>query len=184
MLLTFNLKFIKSNNMADRHLVWFWISGQMPGLDVWENRWWDIVGWWVVPSPAGSPPGPCWWAGGVPNKAAQGKPNPPWLLCSDSWLGEINSICLLLEVIWITLTCQGLPLLRVGSSAGHGSGGCLVRWMGSCNIFHTLGQAYSAPSKGGWWLSPHSGPPTHTRGSGLCHWSGIVHPGHVCPSVP
>ena len=65
MLLTFNLKFTKSNT-AGRCLVWFQSSGQLPGHDVWENRGWDVVGWWVVPSPSGSPPGLCQWVGVSP----------------------------------------------------------------------------------------------------------------------
>ena len=186
MLLTFNLKFIKSN-IAGGCLVWFQISRWPPGLDAWENRWWDIAGWQVAPSPSGSPPELCQWAGGVPNKASWGKLSPPWLLCSDSPLGEINSVCLLLAVIQMRMTHQGLPLPRVGSSASsasHGSGGCLMRLTGNCDICCTLGWAYSAPSEGGWQLSPHHGPPSHTKGSGSCHWSGIVCPGCVCPSVP
>ena len=47
------------------------------------------------------------------------------------------------------LTCQGLPLQRVDSSAGHGGRECLMRLMGSHNICHTPGQACSAPSAGG-----------------------------------
>ena len=103
MLLTFNLKFIKSN-IAGRCLVQFQIGGWPPDPNVWENRWWHIEGWQVVPSPSGSPPGLCQWVRGVPNKVAQGKPNPPQLLCSDSWLGKINSVCLLLAVIWMRVT--------------------------------------------------------------------------------
>ena len=183
MLLTFNLKFTKSN-IAGGHPVWFQSSRQLPGQDVWENRWWDIAGWQVVPSPSGSPQGLCQWAGGVPSRAAQGKLSSPWPLCSDSWLGEINSGCLLLAVTLMRLTHQALPPLRVDSSASCGSRGCLMRLTGSCNICHTPGQACSAPFKGGWWLSPHSGSPSHTRGSKSCHWSGKGHLGHVCPPVP
>ena len=153
MLLTFNLKFIKSNT-AGRHHVWFQSSGWPPGKDVWENRSWDIVGWWLAPSPSGSLPGLCWWAGVFPIRQPRGKPSSPWLLCSDSQSGEINSACLLLAVSQMRLTCWALPLLRVGSSATHGSRGCLMRLTGSCNICYTPGQACSAPSKGGWWLSP------------------------------
>ena len=122
--------------------------------------------------------------GGVPDRAAWGKSNSPWPLCSDSWLGEINSGCLLLVVTLMRLNHQALPPLRVDSSASHGGRGCLMRSTGSCNICHTPGQACSAPFKGGWWLSPHSGPPSHTRGSESCHWSGKGHLGHVCPPVP
>ena len=178
MLLTFNLKFIKSNT-AGRHLVWFRSSGWPPGQDVWECC--GLAGGtfsiWLSSRVV-------LMSGGVPNKVDQRKPSYPWLLCPDSQLGDINSACLLLAVTLMRLTHWDLPLLRVGSSAGHGSRGCLMRLMGSCNICHTPGWACSTLSEGGWWLSPHSGPPSHTRGSGSCHWSGKGHPGHVCPPVP
>ena len=45
-------------------------SGQPPGQDVWENRGWDVVGWWVAPSLSASPPGLHQWVGGVPDMAA------------------------------------------------------------------------------------------------------------------
>ena len=38
---------------------------------------WDVLGWQVVPSPSGSPLGLCQWGGGIPNKAALGKPESP-----------------------------------------------------------------------------------------------------------
>ena len=122
--------------------------------------------------------------GGVPNKAAWGKSSLPWLLCLDSQLGQINSVYLLQVVIQMKLTHWSLPLLRVDSSASHGGRGCLMRLMSNCNICHTPGWACSVPSKGGWQLSPHSGPSSCTRGSGSCHWSSVGHPGHVCPPVP
>ena len=70
----------------------------------------------------------------VPTRAAQGKLSSPQPLCSDSQLGEINSGCLLLAFTLTRLTHQAVPPLRVESSASHGSGGCLMRLMGSCNI--------------------------------------------------
>ena len=122
--------------------------------------------------------------GGVPNKAAQGKLNPPWFLYSDSPLGEIKSVCLLLASIQMRLTHWVLPPWRVGSAASHGGRGCMMRLMGICNICHTQGWACSSLSKGGWQLSPHSCPPSCTRGSELCHWSSAGHLGCVCPLVP
>ena len=122
--------------------------------------------------------------GGVPNRAAWGKLSSPWPLYSYSQLGEINSGCLLLAVTLTRLTHWGLPPLRVDSSAGCGGRGCLMRLMGSCNICCTPHQACSAPSEGGQQLSSHSGPPSHTRGSESCHWSGKGYLGHVCPPVP
>ena len=118
---------------------------------------------------------------GVPDRAAWWKSSSPWPLCSDSWLGDINSGCLLLTVILMMLTHWGLPPLRVDSSAGCGSKGCLMTLMGSCNICCTPGWACSALFESGWQLSPHSGPPFHTRGSKSCHWSSKGQPVHVCP---
>ena len=87
--------------------------------------------------------------GGVPDRAAQGKSSSPQSLCSDSQLGEINSGCLLLVVTLTRLTHWAPPPLRVDSSASHGSEGCLMKLMGSCNICRTPGQTCSAPFKGG-----------------------------------
>ena len=117
-------------------------------------------------------------------KQPEGSQNLPWVLFPGSHLGEIDSVHLLLAVMLMRMTHWGLPLLRVGSSASHGGGGCPMRWTGIWNIYHPQGQAYNVLSRGDWWLCPHFGPPSCTKGSGSSHWSGAVHLDHVCPSGP
>ena len=179
MLLTFNVKFIKSNT-AGRCLVSFQISRWLPGSDMQENRLWDVAGWWLAPSPSGSPLGLCWWVGVSPIRQPKGSQIP----LTPLFRFQMGRNWVHMEVIQMRLTCWGFPLWRVGSSASHGSGGCLMTLTGSCNICCTPGQACSAPSEGGWWLSPHSGPPSHTRGSRSYHWSCVGHLDHIFPLVP
>ena len=122
--------------------------------------------------------------GVIPNKVAWGMQESPWILCLGSCLGEIDLVDLLLAVMLMRMTCQGLPSLRVGSPSSHGGGWSPMRWMGSQNISHTQGQTYNDPSRGDWWMCPPVGPPSCTKGSGSPYWSGIVCPDHVCPSGP
>ena len=86
--------------------------------------------------------------GGVPNRAAQGKPVP-----LDSSIQNPSEDRLILPILLMTtltkLTHQALPLQRVDSSASHAGRECLMRLMGSSNICCTPSQACSAPSTGG-----------------------------------
>ena len=120
----------------------------------------------------------------IPDKVAWGMPESPLDPPSRFPFRRDWPCNLLLAVILMSMTCWGLPPLRVGSPSSHGSRWPLTRWMGSQNISCTWGQAYNALSIGDWWLCPHFDPPSCTRGSGSPHWSGIVHLDHVCPSNP
>ena len=122
--------------------------------------------------------------GAIPNKAAQGMPESPldplsrfpfrrdWpcTLPAGSYANEDD--------------LSGPPFPEGWQSFQLWSRWPLTRWMGSQNISCTWGPAYNAPSIGDWQLCPHFDPPSCTRGSGSPHWSGVVHPDHVCPSNP
>ena len=120
-----------------------------------------------------------------PIRQPEGCQNLPWVLHPGSHLGEIDLIHLLLAVTPTRMTHWGLPSpegwqafqlwqQRVSDEGGSAS------WNISC----TWGWAYNALSGGDWWQCLHFGPPSHTKDSESPHWSGIVHPDHVCPSGP
>ena len=74
---------------------------------------------------------------------------PSGLLCLNPWLRWIDFVCLLLVATLMKPTHWGFSSLAADSSAGHGGGGCLMRLMDSCCIYHTPGLACSAPCAGG-----------------------------------
>ena len=163
--------------------MYFKSSGQLPGQDVQENRWWDIVDWWVAPSLSSSPPGLCQWVG----VSLTGQPKGSHFSWTPLFRFPIKTDWFCLSPagnyeIMMKLNHWGFPLLRADSSAGCGSRECLTKLMGSCYICCTPGLACSAPSTGGEQLSLHSGSLSHTRGSGSSHWCGKGHLGSCMPT--
>ena len=149
--------------------------GKMGDSTLWVGRW--CLSHLVLPQG---------WANGqgCPWQGSQREASSPGLLHSDSQLRPSSSACLLLTITLTKLTCCGLPLLRVDNSASCGSRECLMRLMERCNTCCTPGIACSAPSASSWQLSTHSGPPSHTKGSGSCHWSTEGHLGCAYPPIP
>ena len=183
MLLTFNLKFMKSNTAGRCH-VWFWISRWLPGPDVWGKQ---VRGYCSLAGDAF-----CIWfssravpmAGVSLIRQPKGSQIP-----LDSFVQIPDWEGLTLYVSCWQLSRHGW---LIGASFSWGlavllalvaEGVCWGWWVVS-NLCWTLGWACSALSKGGWQLSPHSGPPSCTRGSGSCPWNGVGYLCHVCPPVP
>ena len=121
----------------------------------------------------GSSPGLCQWAGVSPTGQPEGSHFP--------WTPLFRSP---VKTDWFCLSPAGnysnYPSLDADSSASQSNRECLMRLMGSCYVCCTPGLACSAPSADGLQLSPCSGPPFHTRGSGSSHWSSKGCLGHVC----
>ena len=152
-------------------------------MGVGRLRWWDVLGWWSTPPPSGSAPGPHWWVGVIPNKAAWGMLesalDPPSKLPfrrdwphtppAGSYTNEDDSL--------------GPPSPEDWQSFW------LWWWMASNEVDRQPKQFFAHKAQpivhcpiGDWWLYPHFDPPCHTRGSGSPHWNGTVCPDHVCPS--
>ena len=147
-----------------------WLLSQV----LWKSRWWAV---WV-----GGGCLLCWsfpkavMAGrGIPNRAA-------WVDHSvlTSLLGfPDEAVVLLPKITWMELTGRDHSRWVGNSPTSHGSRGCWTLWMGNHDTCCTPGLACSAWFGGDWPWSPHSRPPSSTKGSRLCHWSGKGNPGHV-----
>ena len=81
-----------------------------------------VWGWQVAVPPSDPPPESILMEQGV---SPMGWPNEcgilPWILCPGSYLGKVDLGYFMQEVMPRRMAHQDLPLLKAGSSSGHGA---------------------------------------------------------------